>query len=209
MLKLTVIRHGETDWNVNSIIQGHQQTSLNQRGHQQAEAIASVINASDYDAIYCSDLIRARQTLEPVAVPAHIPLYYCEELREWNLGVLETLNHEQARQQHPQVFENYKNRVIDVKIPDGESIQDRYQRSHDFLQTLATLHQDAHLLVVTHGGILDDYYRRANSIALEKHKDWPIYNASINRFQLEKTELQMIEWANIDHLQDIGSMHRW
>jgi probable phosphoglycerate mutase len=64
---LLLIRHGETAWNADARIQGHTDIELNARGHAQAQALAGALADAELDAIYCSDLTRARQTAAPQA----------------------------------------------------------------------------------------------------------------------------------------------
>ena len=64
--RVILIRHGETDWNVQGRIQGHLPIPLNERGLAQAEAVAARLEVVPFAALYSSDLLRARQTAEAV-----------------------------------------------------------------------------------------------------------------------------------------------
>ncbi len=65
-MKLYIVRHGETDHNINKIIQGHLNTPLNSNGIIQAQKIANRLKDINFDIIYSSDLSRAKTTAEEI-----------------------------------------------------------------------------------------------------------------------------------------------
>jgi probable phosphoglycerate mutase len=67
MTEFILIRHGETEWNATGRIQGHHPVSLNERGRQQAQAIAQRLQNDPFDALYSSDLSRATETAQAIA----------------------------------------------------------------------------------------------------------------------------------------------
>ena len=70
MTTLLLARHGETEWNRELRIQGSSDIGLNELGRKQAQSLAQDLTDVDLDAIYASDLARARQTAEAVAATA-------------------------------------------------------------------------------------------------------------------------------------------
>ncbi|MGZ5651565.1 MAG: histidine phosphatase family protein, partial [Usitatibacter sp.] len=65
--RFIVVRHGQTQWNVESRIQGHRDSPLTAAGEAQAEAVAARLAAERFDVLISSDLGRARQTAERIA----------------------------------------------------------------------------------------------------------------------------------------------
>ena len=88
--KLLLIRHGETDWNVETRMQGHKDTSLNEKGVLQAKETAGRLlkNHADVSAIYSSDLARAYSTASETARLFKLPICKNISLREFNVGEL-------------------------------------------------------------------------------------------------------------------------
>jgi len=205
--ELILIRHGETEWNAVGRIQGHRAVDLNARGHQQAQAVAKRLKTEEFDALYTSDLSRAAQTAE--AIQTGHPITTDTRLREWDLGVLAGLTAQEAETQYPKAYAIYRDSRIDDRIPQGESIRDRYTRVTTRLEEITSRHPDQRIVVVTHGGPLGDCYRRATNMPLEAPRDFQLYNASINTFTLTGSTWKLNTWGDIGHLQSIGSLGDW
>ncbi|MCL2356769.1 MAG: histidine phosphatase family protein [Defluviitaleaceae bacterium] len=88
-MKITTIRHGETDWNAARKIQGHTDIPLNAVGLNQAERLAARLADEPCDAIFTSDLLRARKTAEIINTHHNAPLIASFNLRERNCGEFE------------------------------------------------------------------------------------------------------------------------
>ena len=82
MTTLLLARHGETDWNRELRIQGSSDIELNDLGRRQAQALAQELTDVDLDAVYASDLARARQTAEAVAATHGLEVRFDARLRE-------------------------------------------------------------------------------------------------------------------------------
>ena len=88
-VKITVVRHGQTDWNKNKILQGWEQTVLNREGIASVCSIAEYLYGQEYDMILTSDLLRAQQTAKIFSEKLNLPIQYLEHLRERYLGELQ------------------------------------------------------------------------------------------------------------------------
>jgi alpha-ribazole phosphatase len=88
-----LIRHGETDWNQDKMIQGQTDIPLNARGRRQAEALAGRLSTVPLELIYTSDLNRASETAKIIAgkQPRQVPVVEMPELRELDYGLWEGL----------------------------------------------------------------------------------------------------------------------
>src|SRR4051812_40908884 len=104
MLKLYLIRHGETDWNAEGRIQGHSDIELNARGLEQARRLAARMpDEGEFVALYTSPLKRAYRTAEMIGEALNIPITPDKRLFERSLGELEGLTMSDIRQKHPEV----------------------------------------------------------------------------------------------------------
>lgn len=137
MTTLLLVRHGETDWNAERRWQGHADVPLNERGREQARALAEELADTEIDAIYASDLSRARDTAEAVGTRLGIPVVTDPALREIDVGPIEGLTAEESK---------------GIDSWQGEPKEAHAQRILDALRRIAERHPAERVLVVTHGG---------------------------------------------------------
>lgn len=129
-MKLYLIRHGQTDWNVLGKIQGSTDIELNETGISQAEELSKKILEDNYKffKIYSSPQKRAVKTAEILSKATNIEYIAVDALAEINLGEWEGLSWAEVKEKHIQEFDKwYKNRRH-TKAPMGESYEDMLQR---------------------------------------------------------------------------------
>lgn len=207
--ELIVVRHGETDWNVEGRLQGHRSVRLNDRGLLQAKRVADRLSGGSFDALYSSDLERAKQTARAIAEASRATVTPEASLREWALGVLEGRTRAEAKAAHPEAYAMFQGRDPEDVIPGGESIRQRYRRTTACAEALAGRHPNGRIVVVTHGGPLDDFRRCALDIPLEAPRDFKLYNGSLNVFRVERGQWEMTRWGDTRHLEGVGAMGEW
>lgn len=207
--RIILIRHGETDWNDQGRIQGHLPVPLNARGMAQAEALAVCMRETAFDAVYSSDLLRARQTAEAIVRLTGHEIRFDERLREWDLGMLSGLLRTEAERDHPHITRIYRDYLVDDIIPGGESIRQRFERITEAVSDIAAHHRGESVLVVSHGGPLGDCYHRATRKGVEERIKIDLFNASINCIRVDGNDWLLEFWAEIDHLAGVGSLPNW
>jgi probable phosphoglycerate mutase len=207
--KIILIRHGETNWNAEGRIQGHLPVPLNRRGLAQAAAVADRMKNVTVDAVYSSDLLRAHQTAEAIARLDGHEIHDDARLREWDLGMLSGLLRTEAERDHPQAARIYREYLVEAPIPGGESIRQRFERVTEAVEEIAGRHDGQRVLIVTHGGPLGDCYRRAVGKGVEERMKIDLLNASVNRIRIEEGRWELEAWAQVSHLEAIGSLPNW
>jgi probable phosphoglycerate mutase len=207
--RIILIRHGETDWNVEGRIQGHLPVPLNERGLAQAEAVAARLGEVPFSALYSSDLLRTRQTADAIARVSGHRIRTDTRLREWDLGILSGLMRTVAEEVHPEAFGIVRNRIVVDPIPGGESIQARFDRVTEAVQDIAAAHPAETVVAVSHGGPIGDCYRRAVGAPLESPMNIDLFNGAINVLWVEPDDWQIESWGLVDHLTEIGTLANW
>ena len=86
---LYLVRHGETDWNVKGLLQGHTDIDLNKTGIKQAKELAKKLRRIKFAISFSSDLLRARRTAEIIATEKKIAVKTTTTLRERKFGRFE------------------------------------------------------------------------------------------------------------------------
>jgi len=208
MTEILLIRHGETDWNVEKRLQGHLDISLNEGGRRQAAALGKALLGEPLDAVIASDLQRAIVTAESVAVPRGMRVQIDPELRERCYGAFEGLRYRDISERYPQAYAMWQARDLDARYPAGprsaETLREFSRRSVNVILRLAAEYRHKKIAIVTHGGVLDCIYRAANNMDLTLPRNFEIRNASINRLVWTGSALQMVSWSDISHLNALA-----
>ncbi|MCF0125762.1 MAG: histidine phosphatase family protein [Clostridia bacterium] len=179
-----IVRHGQTDWNIEKKTQGHTDIPLNENGRNQAKRLAQSLQNVNIDKIISSDLIRAKETAKIINEQINKEIIYDKRLREINYGLLEGINRDTLT---PDVWDTFNNFPEKLKAEDKESIFSRVKECFDEI-----LNDKENILIVTHGGVLRMimFYKHNrdkfnNDIYLKEYNNVKINNADI------------FEWDNI------------
>ncbi len=188
MLKLYLVRHGESAWNVKHLYTGQQDVPLSELGELQAERVAEKFAARELEAIYASPLKRAQDTAKPTAQLKNIPLRLDVRLAEIHHGAWEGSPAAVIREQYADEYRAWRTQPHRVKMPDGESLDDVSLRVQNFLQDLLAEHQDGNVLIVTHDAVLRVIVLQTLLMGLEYFWRWRFDNASVSVLEWVGTE---------------------
>jgi len=197
---LTLVRHGETEWNATGRIQGHLDIPLSATGFAQAAAIGRRLGGEAFDSILSSDLERALLTARPIVRHPEQAIIRDARLRERHLGVLQGLTGEEAAIRHPHAWGAFKTRNPQATLEGGETLAVFSQRVVGLIYELLWAHAGGRLLLVTHGGVLDAAYRHATGMPLDAPRSFPIHNASLNVLRHRGGVWTVESWGDVSHL---------
>jgi alpha-ribazole phosphatase len=152
MTTLLLVRHGETDWNRDGRWQGQTDTELNERGREQARALAAELDGETIAAVYASDLARARETAELVATPRGLEVRSDPRLRELNFGGWEGLTTAEIEDRYPDQVARWRADDGSHAFAGGETYVQMGERVVQALSEIAAAHPSETVLVVLHGG---------------------------------------------------------
>ena len=204
MTEIILIRHGETDWNRVRRMQGHLDISLNAHGRLQARALAAALADEPFDAIYASDLQRARDTAHAIATAHHKQVKIDAALRERCYGAFEGLMYDEISAHYPEAFAQWRARDPHARFPEGErsaeTLHEFSLRAVAAVTHLAHQHQGGKIIIVTHGGVLDCIYRAAHGMDLLEPREFDMKNAAINRLHWRDSALHVTQWSQVTHL---------
>lgn len=199
--RILAIRHGQTAWNADSRIQGHTDIELDATGLWQADRLATALVDEPLQAIYSSDLGRARQTAAPVAAGHGLALRIDTGLRERGFGDFEGLSFAQVEQRWPEAAARWRRRDPDFGPGGGEVLSDFRARIVATIERLARAHRGECVALVTHGGVLDILYREATRLALDAPRSWELGNAAVNRLLWNAEGAFLVGWNDRAHLE--------
>lgn len=152
-MKILLVRHGETDWNVQKKIQGSTDIPLNENGRKQAEKLAETLfeRKESIAGIYTSKLKRAAQTAGIIAENLQKECIAIPGLEEINFGLWEGLTWEQVEEKFPKEYEAWRENRRYQRPPRGESYQNLLERVLPALQKLVEEQkEEGDMVVVTH-----------------------------------------------------------
>lgn len=155
MTCFVLIRHGETDWNVEGRWQGQVDVPLNARGLAQADRLAEELAANlQVDEIYSSDLLRARQTAAPIASAFDLPVWIDARLREIHQGEWQGLQVTEIEARYERLFHRRTQDPWSIAPPGGETAIQVRLRVEAALSENAARHPSGTVVIVSHGFVL-------------------------------------------------------
>lgn len=182
-MKIYIARHGETDSNKSSRLQGQRiDDELNASGIKQAEKLASELVGEKFDVIFSSPLKRAQQTAEIIAREIDVPIIESREIMERDFGEFSGKTWEEMKA----IARRDDLREVDFALEynygpyGGESAKNVEERLVKFVDGLKKHYSDKKILIIAHGGIM----KMAHHIFREKKLDKTPDNATIHEFDV-------------------------
>jgi broad specificity phosphatase PhoE len=166
MIRVFVARHGETDWNREGRWQGQSGPGLNETGRVQARALAMRLSALEVDALFTSDLARARETAEIVAKATGLEPVFDPELREVDVGDWRGLTREQVGRSDPAGYRRWL--AGEAGWNGGETYDEMHDRVLAALDRLVAASAVGRIAVISHGGAVRAL--AAHAVGLPKHE---------------------------------------
>lgn len=194
MTLITLVRHGQTDWNLHGRIQGSTDIPLNDTGREQARAVALRLAGARFDRVYASPLSRARETAEIIAHELGLPAPAISTgLREHEFGDAEGMLWEQYVQRFGARHD---------EVPGAETAQeltDRALASLDRIDRAARRRSAPRVesvLVSTHGGVIRALLEHVSGGALPAPGE-RLANGSLHRFAVDGGGLRLLDAAAV------------
>ena len=178
-MKLLLIRHGQSEANINRLVTGNDDTPLTASGIAQAEQLRDSIQnlISQFDdsiAFYASPAKRALEPSRLAGVPSE-RLKIDHRLKETDAGAVKTMSLDKFNRLYPEFFGNFK---ITSKYPEGESHVEMIQRSIAFLSDI--IHTNyAYQVVFAHNGSINSILHKCDNVAFEKFPHFKVGHCQI------------------------------
>jgi len=180
LLKLILVRHGQTFWNREMKYQGHSDIVLDEEGLRQAELVGERLKQESVQAVYSSDLKRAMVTAEKIAAHHGLPVGIMPDLREIMFGEWEGYTFQFVYERWPQEADKLFTSALEARIPGGETFEQVKERAQRAIDELTAKHQDQTVVVVCHGGIIRTIL--CNVLGIDLNRVWDIKqdNTAVN-----------------------------
>lgn len=166
MTHLCLVRHGQTNWNVEGRYQGQSDVPLNENGRDQARALARQLQECFFTAIYTSDLLRAKETAAILATSRGLSVMPDPRLREINQGEWEGQLVSVIKARYDDLWQQRSKNPANVRPPGGETVGEVACRVYGVLDEIAARHTTGQVLIVSHGLSLATAICRIRGIAI-------------------------------------------
>jgi broad specificity phosphatase PhoE len=193
--RILLIRHGETDWNRIRRFQGRSDLPLNQKGKDQAHALALALKDESLTAIYSSPLIRTLETARLIKVfHPSIPLFEEEGLVEMNLGEFEGMEAQRWAAEYPDFLRTWQETPASVTMPGGENLQEVQTRAIGTLERITKLYPtESTLLLCSHNFVNLTMLCYALRVPLDRFREVRQETAALNVLYMQGQRL----WAKV------------
>ena len=192
MLRVYIVRHGETMFNVKHKIQGWCDSPLTKQGIQQAKNVGVNLKEIEFETCYCSTSERVIDTANLILTDRNVLIQPTKKLKEMNFGELEGESEEELlKVQHLFLSEG-------MRQFGGESMKDVTDRMNETLEMIANNHKDGNILLVSHGGAIMNLLCSIKPEIYDdliNHKTPGIANCSVSILEYDK-KWQVIEYNN-------------
>lgn len=200
MLRIYLIRHGETEWNIQGKYQGQVDTDLSERGKWQGERVGEALAKIRPDHILTSPLKRARETAECCAKHHQMEVELDHRLTEIAHGTWEGRYSEEIATTDAALLAAWQNAPHTVTMPQGESLADVLARVRVAFDEYAQKYDGQTIFVVAHDAV--NKVIIADLMGMDLSRFWQIKqdNTCINVLEYEDGIWRLVTLNNVGHL---------
>ncbi len=204
MLRLILIRHGETERNSLMRLQGGKSdTPLNDKGREQALRLGLALKDKSLEAIYSSPLDRALTTAMAIAAHHYLEIQTDEDLTEINMGDIDGLNVSEVMEKHNDFWKQWRQGDGLLTLPGGgESMAQVQQRAWSAIQRIMQHHKDSCIAVVSHAIAIQTIIRAALGAPLVAFPRFNLGVASITILHLDARRTSLVTLNDTCHLEN-------
>ena len=202
IMELFFIRHGQSEANLQGIIQGHAEYPLSSLGKKQASLVGQYLSSLKIHKLYSSDLSRAVQTAEAIADHHNLTVEQWSKIKEIGLGPFEGMTRIGITEKFPDLPHQS---ILTSGVKGTESIEAITKRCESVWKHLVTNHKKETVILVSHGGFISIFlmYLMAKRQWASFERPFIIGNTSITKVEIDDTEMVKFHYINkTTHLEE-------
>ncbi len=198
MLNFYIVRHGQTEWNIERRFQGWLDSPLTEHGVESALELKAHLEDYKFHHCYTSPSQRAARTMGLVLSDHHQSFKTDERLREINLGPWQGMKHEEIEMEFPEQLEIFYNHPEIFWLTDAETYHDVYDRVKSFLneqiESYKEHDRDHNILIMTHGVTLMVFQLIFDGKPVSELKNYSVAkNTQVHHYLYSENEFTRIE----------------
>lgn len=184
MIKIILVRHGETEDNDKGVYSGFNDTSLTQKGLRQAEIVSEKLREENIEYIVSSNLNRTMKTAEIINKNHNIDIILEKKLREMNFGSWEGLSYKEIKDAYPKELKNWENDWMNYSPPNGESSIQMYDRVIKAIDEMMDQYRNKNILIVSHAGCIRAILSHLIGCGIEDYWKFKIDNCGLSIIEI-------------------------
>lgn len=200
MVRIILIRHGETTWNLEGRYQGQEDTPLSKKGIAQGKAVGLALKHIPIDAAISGPLSRAFDTCRFAAKHHYLSIRTDERITEISHGKWEGIHADEIKKAYPKEFALWHTRPEQVQMPGGESLEDVRKRVREAFDCYAEEYQGKTVLVAAHDAVNKVILCDLMGLGLEYFWHFKQDNACINILEENKKNWRLVTLNSTTHL---------
>jgi broad specificity phosphatase PhoE len=191
-MRILLLRHGATDWNLQKRCQGATDLELNEVGCRQAEELARRLKRERINAIYSSPLKRAVQTAALIGREHRLAVTIDERLRELDHGELEGMTFSEIKAARPEFLRAWREKPAELPVPGGEKLVDVGERVWEAMARIVRRHgAEETLVIVSHQFPILSLLCRITGTPLDQYRSFHLDPCGIVLVKYDREE----EWS--------------
>lgn len=196
-----LIRHGQTEWNLEARMQGHKNSPLTEVGITQANGLHNRLMNEKIDLIYSSESERAYDTARIIKGDKDIPIYRRNGLREINMGEWEGMKQSDIINKYPQIWNNFWNNPIQyTPVGQGESYTEFKNRIITDVENIINSNQGKNIAIITHRIVLKVLMLHFNNQDITNIGNIPdIQPASLSKICINNEVREILLYGDTSH----------
>lgn len=205
MLRLYLVRHGQTEWNVQKRMQGWEDSALTEKGVNNAIALRKKLDNVEFAAAYTSTSERTIETARLIIDKRNLSINTNEDLREINLGKWEGKTLDEIKDFYPAQYKYFWENPELYEPVGGETFEQLINRAIKVLNYIISKHTDGNILVITHSVILKSLLMHVKGKTVKDLWAPPfIHDTSLSILEIENGVHSLISEGDITHLESVN-----
>ncbi|MBM7665938.1 putative phosphoglycerate mutase [Solibacillus kalamii] len=207
MLRLYLVRHGQTEWNVQKKMQGWEDSALTEKGVNNAIALRKKLEGVEFAAAYTSTSERTIETARLIIEKRNLAINTNEDLREINLGEWEGKTLDEIKDFYPEQFKYFWENPALYEPVGGETFEQLINRAIKVLNYITSKHNNGNILVITHSVILKSLLMHVNGKSVKDLWTPPfIHDTSLSIVEIENEVYRVKSEGDISHLDSVNEV---
>jgi probable phosphoglycerate mutase len=201
--EIYLVRHGETEWNLQRRYQGSGDSPLTEKGINQAKALNQFLKEITFDKIYSSPANRALHTAQIITGKPLSEITVVKEFQEINLGKWEGKLYSEMENENPELYYGFWHAPNLFKPIDCESFIDLTNRTLPAFKNVVDQNIGNRILIVSHAAALMSILNKFENHPLEKFWEKMLKQTSLSLVEMVNKDFKIIKYGDITHLKDI------